>query len=406
METIKIAWRNLWRNKRRTLITSASVFFAIFLALLMRAFQLGSYDLMVYNIVHAYSGYFQVHSTGYWDDKIINNTFEYTPELVSRIDEVPDITSYAPRLESFALGSYGTKTKGVMVNGVVPDQEDKLTGLNKKLVEGEYLTQDDDGALVSQKLAEYLKIGIGDTLVLIGQGYHGVSAAGIFPVKGIIHFPSPELDGRMVFLSLPTSQALFSADNRLTSLAFNLVDSKNYKSVAHHLKQKLDPKLYEVMTWEEMMPDVVQQIQSDNASGLIMLAILYMIVGFGIFGTILMMFSERIREFGMMIAIGMQKFNLIRIVLTELIFIGLLGVVAGIAAAAPLIFYFFLNPIPLTGELAEATIKMGFEPIMPVAWEPSYFVAQALTVFIILLVVMILPVVKISKLTVIEALRR
>jgi len=406
METIKIAWRNLWRNKRRTLITSASVFFAIFLALLMRAFQLGSYDLMVYNIVHAYSGYFQVHSTGYWDDKIINNTFEYTPELISRIDEVPEITSYAPRLESFALGSYGTKTKGVMVNGVVPDQEEKLTGLHKKLVEGEYLGPDDDGALVSQKLAKYLKIGIGDTLVLIGQGYHGVSAAGIFPVKGIVHFPSPELDGRMIYLSLPASQSLFSADNRLTSLAFNLADSKNYKRVAYHLKEKLDPDLYEVMTWEEMMPDVVQQIQSDNASGLIMLAILYMIVGFGIFGTILMMFSERIREFGMMIAIGMQKFKLIRIVVTELVFIGLLGVVAGIVAAIPLIYYFFLNPIPLTGELAEATISLGFEPIMPVAWEPSYFVGQALTVFVILLVVMILPVVKISRFSVIKALRR
>ena len=406
METIKIAWRNLWRNKRRTLITSASVFFAIFLALLMRAFQLGSYDLMVYNIVHAYSGYFQVHSNGYWDDKIINNTFEYTPELVSQIEEVPDITSYTPRLESFALGSYGTKTKGVMVNGVIPDQEDNLTGLHKKLVEGEYLTKDDDGALLSQKLAEYLKITIGDTLVLIGQGYHGVSAAGIFPVKGIVHFPSPELDGRMIFLSLPASQSLFSADNRLTSLAFNLADSKNYKRVAHQLKEKLDPHIYEVMTWEEMMPDVVQQIQSDNASGLIMLAILYMIVGFGIFGTILMMFSERIREFGMMIAIGMQKIKLIRIVATELIFIGLLGVLAGTVAAIPLIYYFFLNPIPLTGELAEATLAMGFEPVMPVAWESSYFFAQALTVIVILLVVMILPVVKISKFSVINALKR
>ena len=406
METIKIAWRNLWRNKRRTLITSASVFFAIFLALLMRAFQLGSYELMVYNVVHAYSGYFQVHAQGYWDDKIINNTFDYTRELGNQIEEVPEITSYAPRLESFALGSYGTQTKGVMVNGVVPLEENKLTGLQRKLVEGDYLTPDDDGTLVSQKLAEYLKIGIGDTLVLIGQGYHGVSAAGVFPVRGIVHFPSPELDGRMIFLSLPTTQALFSAENRLTSIAFNLDDKKDYKRVARRLKEKLDPDLYGVMTWEEMMPDVVQQIQSDNASGLIMLSILYMIVGFGIFGTILMMFSERIREFGMMIAIGMPKLKLVRIVVTELFFIGLLGIVAGVVAAFPLLYYFFLNPIPLTGDVANATISMGFEPIMPVAWEPSYFIAQALTVFIIILAVMILPVVKISRLTVINALRR
>ncbi|MBL7137800.1 MAG: ABC transporter permease [Bacteroidales bacterium] len=406
METIKIAWRNLWRNKRRTLITSASVFFAIFLALLMRAFQLGSYDLMVYNIVHAYSGYFQVHASGYWDDKIINNSFEFTPELQQAIAELPGVDGYASRLESFALGSFGMQTKGIMVNGIVPAEEELLTGLQKKLVKGNYLVPDDEGALVSQKLAKYLKITVGDTLVLIGQGFHGMSAAGIFPVRGIVHFPSPELDNRMVYLSLPTSQALFSAENRLTSLALNVSDTKEYERVARHLKERLNTEEYEVMTWKEMMPDVVQQIQADNASGLIMLAILYMIVGFGIFGTILMMFSERTREFGMMIAIGMQKLKLIRIVVTELFMIGLLGVIAGIVAAIPLLYYFYLHPIPLTGEIAETTIQMGFEPIMPVAWESSYFIGQSLTVIIIMLVVMILPIVKLGRLTVINALRK
>jgi len=406
METIKIAWRNLWRNKRRTLITSASVFFAIFLALLMRGFQLGSYDLMVYNIVHAYSGYFQVHAKGYWDDKIINNSFEYTTELQQAIEEFPEIEGYALRLESFALGSFSTQTKGVMVTGIVPEEEEQLTGLQKKLVEGSYLLPDDDGALVSEKLAKYLKINVGDTLVLIGQGYHGMSAAGIFPVRGIVHFPSPDLNGRMVYLSLPAAQNLFSSDNRLTSISFNIPDIKKYEGVAAKLKDKLDPHTYEVMTWKEMMPDVVQQIQSDNVSGLIMLAILYMIVGFGIFGTILMLFSERTREFGMMIAIGMPKLKLIRIVVTELFMTGFLGVIAGIVAAIPLLYYFYINPIPITGEMAETTIQMGFEPIMPAAWEASYFVGQSLTVVIIMLVVMILPIVKISRLTVINALRK
>jgi len=406
METIKIAWRNLWRNKRRTLITSASVFFALFLALLMRGFQLGSYDLMVYNIVHAYSGYFQVHARGYWDDKIINNSFEFTPEIQQAIAEVPEIDGYALRLESFALGSYGLQTKGVMVTGIVPDEENQLTGLKKKLVEGEYLLPGDDGALVSQKLAKYLKIAPGDTLVLIGQGFHGMSAAGIYPVRGIVHFPSPDLDNRMIYLSLPASQGLFSADNRLTSIAFNVTDGTTYEQDAIRLKAKIDPDLYEVMTWKEMMPDVVQQIQADNASGLIMLSILYLIVGFGIFGTILMLFSERTKEFGMMIAIGMQKFKLIRVVVAELFLVGLLGLVAAVVAAIPLMYYFHVHPIPITGELAETTIQMGFEPIMPTAWETSYFLGQSLTIVVIMLVVMILPIVKITRLNVINALRK
>jgi len=406
METIKIAWRNLWRNKRRTLITSASVFFALFLALLMRGFQLGSYDLMVYNIVHAYSGYFQVHARGYWDDKIINNSFEFTPEIQQAIAEVPEIDGYALRLESFALGSYGLQTKGVMVTGIVPDEENQLTGLKKKLVEGEYLLPGDDGALVSQKLAKYLKIAPGDTLVLIGQGFHGMSAAGIYPVRGIVHFPSPDLDNRMIYLSLPASQGLFSADNRLTSIAFNVTDGTTYEQDAIRLKAKIDPDLYEVMTWKEMMPDVVQQIQADNASGLIMLSILYLIVGFGTFGTILMLFSERTKEFGMMIAIGMQKFKLIRVVVAELFLVGLLGLVAAVVAAIPLMYYFHVHPIPITGELAETTIQMGFEPIMPTAWETSYFLGQSLTIVVIMLVVMILPIVKITRLNVINALRK
>jgi len=361
---------------------------------------------MVYNIVHAYSGYFQVHASGYWDDKIINNSFEHTPQLQQEISEIPEVDGYALRLESFALGSFGMQTKGVMVTGIVPDEENQLTGLQKKLVEGNYLLPDDDGALVSQKLAKYLKISPGDTLVLIGQGFHGMSAAGIFPVRGIVHFPSPDLDSRMVYLSLTASQGLFSADNRLTSISFNVPDIKKYSGVAAKVKEKLDPVTYEVMTWKEMMPDVVQQIQSDNVSGLIMLGILYMIVGFGIFGTILMLFSERTREFGMMIAIGMPKLKLIRIVVTELFMTGFLGVIAGIVAAIPLLYYFYIHPIPITGEMAETTIQMGFEPIMPAAWEVSYFLGQSLTVVIILLVVMILPVVKISRLTVINALRK
>jgi len=405
MEIVKIAWRNLWRNRRRTLITAASVFFALFLALVMRAFQLGSYDLMVSNIVHAYAGFFQVHAKGYWDDRIINNTFYITPELEKAITENPGISGYAPRLESFALGSYGTQTKGVMVTGIDPDQEDELTGLKKKLTGGTYLEQNDNGALVSGKLARYLKLGVGDALVLLVMGYHGLSAAGIFPVKGILHFPSPELDGRMVYLSLPQARQLFSADDLLSALAFNVEESADYVKIAHRIRETIDPETYEVMTWQEMMPEVVQQIESDNGSGLIMLAILYMIVGFGILGTILMMLNERNREFGMMNAVGMQKGKLAGIVSTEILMIAMLGVMSAIAAALPLIYYFYLNPIPLTGELAETTVQMGFEPVMPVAWEFSYFLAQSVTVLAIVLAILVLPAYKIWKLNVMNALR-
>lgn len=406
MAVIKIAWRNLWRNKRRTLITAASVFFAVWFALIMRAFQLGSYDLMVNNIVHAYSGYFQVHAKGYWDDQILNNGFVSSPELEQTLRSTPGATGYTMRLESFALASYGLQTKGVLVNGISPAEENGLTSLRKKLVTGDYLKPGDAGALVSQRLAKYLKIGTGDTLVIIGQGYHGAGAAGVFPVRGIVRFPSPDLDSRLVYITLTEARNLFGADDMLTSVAFNVGDPANYANVAGLLKKRLDPRMYEVMTWEEMMPDVIQQIRADSASGLIMLGILYMIVGFGIFGTMLMMLNERTREFGMMVAIGMQKGKLMLIIVTETLFLGMLGIVSGLAAAMPLIYYFFIHPIPLSGTLAESTVRMGFEPLMPTAWQASFFIAQSLVVLMIIIALMLLPVMRIRRLRVMNAIRR
>ena len=406
LEIIRIAWRNLWRNKRRTLITAASVFFAIWFALIMRAFQLGSYDLMVNNIVHAYSGFFQLHAQGYWEEKVLNNGFTFTPELEEQLKQAPGVSGFARRLESFALASFGMQTKGVMVNGIDPAAEDRLTSLKKKLVAGKYLVTGDSGALISQRLAGFLNITVGDTLVIIGQGYHGSGAAGVFAVRGIVRFPSPDLDSRMVYLGLDAAQTLFSAENLLTSIAFNVGEPTQYGHSAGVIRQTVDRERYEVMTWEEMMPDVVQQIRADSASGLIMLGILYMIVGFGIFGTMLMMLNERTREFGMMIAIGMQKRQLVLILVTEILFLGLIGLALGVAASLPLIYYFFVHPIALTGELAASTIQMGFEPLMPTAWRASYIIAQSSVVLVILTVVMLLPVTRILKIKVMNALHR
>ena len=268
-----------------------------------------------------------------------------------------------------------------------------------------YLEKGDDGAMLSERLARYLKIGPGDTLVIVGQGYHGASAAGVFPVRGIVRFPSPDLDSRLVYIDLGAAQRLFSADSMLTSIAFNVADPENYTGVADVLRGKTNLDRYEVMTWEEMMPDVVQQIQADSASGLIMLGILYMIVGFGIFGTMLMMLNERTREFGMMIAIGMQKQQLILVLVLETLFLGLLGIIAGVAAALPPAYYFYIHPIPLSGEIGDSIIRMGFEPLMPTAWEASYFIAQSVVVLLIIFAVMLLPVMRIRRLKVMNAIR-
>ena len=152
-ENIQLAWRNLWRNKRRTILTIASVFFAVFLALIMRSMQIGSYDNMIDNSVKNSTGYIQVHAPDYWDDKTIDNTFESNEELESQISGIENINGLIPRLESFALASSGLKTKGIGIIGTDPVKENEVTGLKNRLIEGEYFNHKKNQVLIAEKLA-------------------------------------------------------------------------------------------------------------------------------------------------------------------------------------------------------------------------------------------------------------
>jgi ABC-type lipoprotein release transport system permease subunit len=401
----KLAWRNIWRNKRRTLITIASVFFALLLSLIMRSMQVGSYGHMADGIVEAYSGSMQVHRNGYWDDPTLDNTFGSDPELTRKIEASDNIQAVIPRLESFALASTGEQTKGILVVGIDPEKELELTHPDRKLVEGEYFSASSDGVLVSSRLAEFLGLSLGDTLTLLSQGYHGASAAGIYPVTGILRMPNPELDRRIVFMTLPYAQEFYGAYNMLTSLVINVKDSDHLNRTKKELTGILDGDYYEIMDWKEMNPELVQQIQSDQAGGFIMLGMLYLIVGFGVLGTLIMMTAERRREFGVMVAVGMPKRRLGIILTIEMLLMGFVGAASGVIGSIPVIGYLVRNPIRFTGEYAEIFEIYGFEPIMPAKFELAYYLGQSSIVFLIFVLAIIYPINSVLRLNEIKALR-
>ena len=403
---LKLAWRNIWRNKRRTLLTTASISLAIFLAILMRSLQIGTYQSMVDNIVQSYTGYIQIHKKGYWAQREdINNTFELNQSLVNKLDSIKNISVFAPRLESFALASKEEQTKGIALVGINPEKEERFTKISKKIVEGKYLKDNDNGVLISQKLAKFLKVNVNDTVVLIGQGLRGSSAAGKYPVRGIIHFPSPDLDNRMIFMSLSTCQEFFSSDNRLTSISLNLKDPDLTNETLKEIKKAAPADQYEVMTWNEMLIELVQFIKSKDAGSYFLIGILYMIVSFGIFGTVLMMTSERIKEFGVVVSIGMQKTKLAVIVAIEMIYVGIIGILAGVVAAFPIVYYYFIHPIRLTGNMAKTFETYGIEPVVRIAFQSNIFVAHSITVLLIVFFAIIYPMRKIIKLNIVNALR-
>ena len=404
MTYIKLAWRNLWRNKKRTFIAAASVFFAVILALLMRSMQTGYYDYSIDASVRMYTGYIQVHGKGYWEKKSLDESMVIDQKHLKELNNTAGVNLIVPRFETYSLISYGNKTKVVQVTGINPELENQLTGLKKKIVNGEYLSDSSKGIIVAQGLAEILKVGVGDSVVIYGQGYHGVTAAEQIPIIGIVKFTLPELNKSFTYLSLPYAQWLFSAPERLTSLSIMIDNPKKLERVKSDIKKIFNSK-YEVMDWEQLSPELVQSIAIDNASGIIMLGILYIVIAFGIFGTIMMMTAERVKEFGILISVGMKKWKLGLVTLFETLFISFLGVFTGAIISIPILLYFKANPIPLTGESAQAILAFGYEPILPFAIYPGMFFAQIWTVLAIAAVSALYPIMFIRKLQPVEALR-
>jgi putative ABC transport system permease protein len=390
-QLLKMAWRNLWREKRRTIITLASVFMAVVLAIGMRSFQKGVYGNMISNAIRFSTGYIQLHSKGYWNDKSINNSFIPGPNIWQAV-RYRNINLAVPRLESFALAASGSYSKGVEVMGIDPDKEDKMTGLGIKIVEGKYLKATENHfVLIGDGLAKYLHLQLNDTLVLNAKGYHGLTAQGRYRITGIFHFPVQQINNSLIYLTLPEAQTLFTAPNRLTSISILLNNPDNIENTTRNLQSSLGNTL-EVMQWPLMNKSLVQEIQGDNAGGIIMLGILYLVVAFGVFGTVLMMTLERKKEFAVMLALGMYRIKLTAIVLGETIFIALLGVFSGTLVIFPALFYLNRNPILLTGDAAKAYQQFGIEPIMPASLDIHIFLNQGMAVLVIALVSAIFPV--------------
>lgn len=402
---LKMAWRNIWRNKKRTFITMASIFFAVILAVLMRSANTGVYEHMVHNIVSFSSGYIQLHSKGYWNEQSIENSFTEDKKLYSLLSEQPAVTEFVPRLESFALASAADKTKGVLVLGIVPDKENNITHLEEKIVEGKYIKENDKSVLLSEELAKNLNLHTGDTIVLLSQGYHGASAAGKYPVKGIVRFGSPELNKRLVNMPLKLMQQMYSAENLITSVSLMMEEGADMAAVKENVISKTDTMRYEIMDWKQMLPELDQLIEGDLAGDYIVIGILYLVIAFGVFGTILMMTRERQHEFGILVALGMKKYLLGAVVMMESFFITFIATLAGMLGALPVILWFKKHPIRFSGELQQIYDRYGMEAVLPFSDKPHVFTEQAAIVFVIAILLSLYAAQKILRLNAIDAIR-
>ena len=190
----------------------------------------------------------------------------------------------------------------------------------------------------------------------------------------------------------------------VSALVLDVEDDKNLALTAKEINASIGSN-YEVMPWTVMQPEVVQQIAGDNVGGIIMLAILYLVVAFGILGTILMMTMERRKEFAIMVAVGMHRGKLAIVVCIETVIIGLLGIVSGILVSLPFLQYLYYNPIPITGETAELMLEFNQEPVMPFSLETTIFTNQGITILVLALLTAIYPIVFVNRFKILKAMR-
>ncbi|MGD8425996.1 MAG: ABC transporter permease [Balneolaceae bacterium] len=402
---LKLAWRNIWRNKRRTAITTFSIVLAVVLSSFTRSMQIGTYDQMIQNSAGMYTGYLQIHKDGYWDKPTLDNSFVNSDSLLNEIMTVNHVTKVVPRLQSYALAAGKQKSRAAMIIGFAPGAEQALSNPGKNVIEGTYITSDTArSVLITEGLASYLNLAVGDSLVLLGQGYHGMSAADVYPVQGIVKYGIPEMNRAMVFLPIGEAQYFFGTYNRLTAAALTLDDAHAVNNVKEEIQKKLDGD-YEVMTWRQLMPELVQAIEADNSSGMIILLVLYIVVGFGIMGTILMMTAERQYEFGVMLSIGTSRVRLGSILLLELVLLAMLGIFIGSLGSLPLVWYFHLNPIHFSGDAAAAMRQYGMEPLLPFSTDPTIILGQAMIILGLTAAISFYPMWHAHKLNPIKAMR-
>jgi len=402
-----MAWRNIWRNPRRTLLTLCAIAFASLLLVFMLSFQFGSYETMINSAVKIHTGHLQIQTAGYHDKKSIRLLVPQPAVIGNILAKIPQVEAFAFRAEAFSLASSQKRTYGVLITGIDPQREVKVSKLKKLLREGEYLVQSDyDQALVGQLLAKNLKVKIGDELTILGQGRDGSVAATVLKVKGIYRSGLDVFDRASIHIPLNAFQDLYGMDGAVhTVVAVG-------KSLSHvsHIKARVQKDLasaglssMRVLDWEALMPGLREAIEMDLVSGLIFYGLLIIVVAFSILNTFLMAIFERTREFGVLMAIGTTPRRLTKLLLIESMSITIVGVVAGIVSGILVTYYFQVHGIDVSGS-SELLGQFGISGRMyPKLSGPSILIGPGM-VLIVTFLAALYPALKVRGLRPVEAL--
>jgi len=405
---MKMAWRNIWRNPRRSILTITAIAFAGMLLVFMLSWQFGSYEIMINSAVKVHTGHLQVQAKDYQRKRSIHLVVPDPVAVQNLLAETPHVTVVTGRANAFALVSSKERTYGVLVTGIDPVREARVSTLEKLVRRGSYLAAEDtDQALVGRLLARNLKVDPGDELVVLGQGRDGSIAATVIRVKGIFSSGQDDFDRRAMHLPLAYFQEVFNmrgAVNEVVAIVDALAHVPEIKAtVEAGLENIGENDGLVVLDWKELMPGLIEGIKMDLVGGFIFYLILIVVVAFSILNTFLMAILERTREFGVLLAIGASHRRLTKILIFESGGMTVLGILAGVIAGSLVTLYFQAHGIHIPGS-TDILRQYGLpDRIYPQLSFLSAFIGPGVVLLITLLAALY-PALKVKRLKPVEAM--
>lgn len=339
--TVVLAWRNLWRHKRRTWLTVGAMIFCNTLLVFLISLQFGAYQMMIENTIGAFSGHLQIQHREYHDEQKMRQSVPQVVELAQQVRATLGIESVAARGVAFALASSEQRSFGIQITGVQPARELQVSTFPGLIRKGRYLGEPNaEEIIIGAVLARNLKVDVGDELTFLGSGLDGSFAAGVATIVGIIETGFADVDRAVAQVPLVWFQSVFSMADSGHSIAVKLDNLEAVDPAVLQLREMLSQNAQwansdlAVLDWDALQPGLRQAIKSDMASAWFMYGILILLVAFSVLNTQLMSVLERTREFGVMLALGTRPGKLAKLVALETFVMSCMGMGIGILLGA------------------------------------------------------------------------
>ena len=404
-----LAWRNLWRNRRRTWLTAGAIAFSTLLLVGWVPIQFGTYDIMINASLRVFPGHAQIQRPGYQDKPEIRNAIDNAEQLAASLRGSNELyQGVTVRAQGFALLSSGSRSYGAQVVGVQPQYEGDTSSIPGLVKHGRFLAGDDAQEIVlGSALARNLKIKVGDEVTVLGGGKDGSVAAAILPVVGIFESGSNDFDRYFAEMPLHTFQDVFSMGSTAHAIAIVGKSLEQQAQLLAALRGAISGRDdVVVLGWDELLPGMKEAIQVDKTFGFIFYGILIAVVVFSILNTFLMSVLERTREFGLMLALGARPQRIASLMVLESTMLTLLGLVIGLVIGTALVYWAHVSGIHYPGieDLAEQFNLPNLSRIYP-QMKLSNFLLGPVSIFVFTNIAAWIPILRVRKLEPVEAMR-